>query len=103
LFRGSLQQLALKEKAIAVLRIRVGNSSGSQISAQAQIPNVKKPNTATQNSSVRTLGPLVTIDIDCGFPIKAYLLGPQARALNLGTGMGVTVSITTDAIQIMTE
>jgi molybdate/tungstate transport system ATP-binding protein len=54
-------------------------------------------------TSLRTRGPLATIDIDCGFPIKAYLLGPQARALNLGIGKGVTVSIAADAIQVMME
>jgi molybdate/tungstate transport system ATP-binding protein len=54
-------------------------------------------------TGLRPLGPLVTIDIDCGFPIKAYLLGPQARTLDLGIGKGVTVSIAPDASQIMTE
>ncbi|HYP38699.1 MAG TPA: hypothetical protein VEQ62_20425 [Stellaceae bacterium] len=33
-----IQRGALKQKATAVPRIRVGNSSGSQIGAQAQIP-----------------------------------------------------------------
>jgi molybdate/tungstate transport system ATP-binding protein len=54
-------------------------------------------------TGLRTLGPLATIDIDCGFPIKAYLLGPQARALRLGIGKGVIVSIAADAIHVMTE
>jgi molybdate/tungstate transport system ATP-binding protein len=54
-------------------------------------------------TGLRTLGPLVTIDIDCGFPIKAYLLAPQAKALDLGNGKGVTVSIAADATQVMTE
>jgi molybdate/tungstate transport system ATP-binding protein len=54
-------------------------------------------------TGLRTLGPLVTIDIDCGFPVKAYLLGPQTQALDLGIGKDVTVSIATDAIQIMME
>jgi len=54
-------------------------------------------------TGLRPLGPLVTIDIDCGFPIKAYLLGPQAQTLDFGIGKGVTVSIAPDASQIMTE
>jgi hypothetical protein len=41
---------ALKVNATAVARIRVGNSSGSQIGAQAQIPRVKNPKIPTQIS-----------------------------------------------------
>jgi hypothetical protein len=37
-----IQRGALKQKATAVPRIRVGKSSGSQTGAQAQIPPVKK-------------------------------------------------------------
>jgi ABC-type Fe3+/spermidine/putrescine transport system ATPase subunit len=53
--------------------------------------------------SLRTLGPLVTIKIDCDSPIKTYLLGPQTRALNLEIGKVVSVSIAANAIQILTE
>ena len=42
---------ALKTNATAVPRIRVGNSSGSQTGAQAQMPRVKNPNTPTRNST----------------------------------------------------
>src|SRR5262249_28961326 len=42
---------ALKQKATAVPRTRVGKSSGSQIGAHDQIPVVKKPKTATATSS----------------------------------------------------
>ena len=42
---------------------------------------------------LRSLGPLVTVRIDCGFPLKAYLLVPQARAMNLGDGSAVAVEI----------
>ena len=38
-----IQRGALKQNATAVPRIRVGNSSGSQIGAHDQIPPVKKP------------------------------------------------------------
>jgi hypothetical protein len=46
----------LKQNAIAVPRIRVGNNSGSQIGAQAQMPIEKKPKTATQTSRTMRFG-----------------------------------------------
>jgi hypothetical protein len=46
-----IQRGALKQKATAVPRIRVGNNSGSQIGAQAHIPPVKKPKTVTATSN----------------------------------------------------
>ncbi len=52
---------------------------------------------------LRALGPLVTVEIDAGFPLKAYLLGPQARAMDLGVGNPVAVEIAMDAIHLMTE
>ena len=51
----------------------------------------------------RVMGPLVTIRIDCGFPLNAYLLVPQARAIDLADGSPVAVGIAADAIHIMTE
>jgi molybdate/tungstate transport system ATP-binding protein len=47
--------------------------------------------------------PLTTIEINCGFPVKAYVLTPQARAMNLGVGDAVTVKINPDAIHLMTD
>ena len=46
-----IQRGALKQKATAVPRIRVGNGSGSQIGAQAHIPPVKRPKTVTAASN----------------------------------------------------
>lgn len=51
--------------------------------------------------SVRNLGPLATVDIDCGFPLKAYLLAPQAGAINLEVGRPIAVEIAPDAIYVM--
>jgi ABC-type Fe3+/spermidine/putrescine transport system ATPase subunit len=47
--------------------------------------------------------PLVTISLDCGFPLKAYLLTPQLRRLNLGVGSMVAVEIASAAIHIMAD
>jgi len=52
---------------------------------------------------LRALGPLVTVEIDCGFALRSYLLTPQARAMNLDIGKPVTVGIATAAIHVMTE
>jgi len=54
-------------------------------------------------SGLRALGPLVTVEIDVGFALKAYLLGPQARAMALGLGKPVAVEIAVNAIHVMTE
>ena len=54
-------------------------------------------------TALRELGPLTTIEIDCGFALKAYLLAPQARALRLGVGDGVTAQIAPAAIHVMVE
>ncbi len=51
----------------------------------------------------RVIGPLVTIRIDCGFPLNAYLLVPQARELNLAENSPAAVEIAADAIHIMTQ
>jgi TOBE domain len=53
--------------------------------------------------ALRALGALVAVEIDVGFPLKAYLLGPQVRAMKLGAGDAVTVEIAGDAIHVMTD
>lgn len=53
--------------------------------------------------SLRNLNPLVAVEIDCGFPLKAYLLAPQARAMNIDVGKSVTVQIAADAIHVMPD
>jgi ABC-type Fe3+/spermidine/putrescine transport system ATPase subunit len=45
--------------------------------------------------------PLVTISVDCGFPLKAYLLAPQLQRLKLGVGSMVAMEIASAAIHIM--
>jgi molybdate/tungstate transport system ATP-binding protein len=52
-------------------------------------------------TSVRYLGPLATIEIDCGFPLRGYLLAPQARAMNIDAGTPVAAEIAADAIHVM--
>ena len=51
--------------------------------------------------SVRRLNPLVTVNIDCGFPLTAYLLAPQAGAMSIEAGKSVTVKIAADAVHVM--
>jgi len=52
---------------------------------------------------LRDSSPLVTAKIDCGFPLKAYLLTPQARAMNLCLGSQIAVEIMAEAVHIMTD
>jgi molybdate/tungstate transport system ATP-binding protein len=54
-------------------------------------------------TSVRSLNPLVTVEIDCGFPVRGYLLAPQARAMNIEAGKSVTVTIRADAVHVMVD
>lgn len=54
-------------------------------------------------TAVRVLGPLATVEIECGFLLKAYLLSPQVQALSLAEGSAVTVQIPAGAIHVMTE
>ncbi len=51
----------------------------------------------------RTIGPLVMVQIDCGFALKAYLLAPQWQAMKLGQDATVVAEIAPDAIHLMTE
>jgi ABC-type Fe3+/spermidine/putrescine transport system ATPase subunit len=53
-------------------------------------------------TGVNNARPLVTISLDCGFPLKAYLLAPQLRQLQLGVGSLVAVGIASAAIHLMT-
>lgn len=48
-------------------------------------------------------GPLATVSIDCGFPIKAYLLAPQVRAMNLYVGSAVAVDLAPEVIHLMAD
>lgn len=52
---------------------------------------------------LRSLGPLTTVEIDCGFPLKAYMLTPQAHAMKLSAGKAVTVRLNPDVIHLMTD
>ncbi len=54
-------------------------------------------------AGLRPLGPLVTVEIDCGFPLKACLLAREARALAIGVGCPVRVHIAADAIHVMSD
>ena len=54
-------------------------------------------------TSLRSLNPLVTVEIDCGFPLKGYLLAPQARAMNIEAGRLIAVEIAADAVHVMSN
>jgi len=45
--------------------------------------------------------PARLVEVDCGFPLKGYLLAPQARAMNIETGKAVAVKIAADTVHVM--
>jgi len=53
--------------------------------------------------ALRVLGPLATVEVECGFLLKAYLLSPQVQAMGLAEGNLVEVQIPPDAIHVMAE
>ncbi len=50
---------------------------------------------------VRILGPLATVTLDCGFPLKAHVLAHRARAMQLAPGFAVEAKIAAEAIHLM--
>lgn len=52
---------------------------------------------------LRNRGPLIAVEVNCGFPIIAYLLAPQARTLQLTRDSHVAVEIAASAIHLMAE
>jgi molybdate/tungstate transport system ATP-binding protein len=54
-------------------------------------------------TSMRNLNPLVTIEVDCGFPLQAYLLKPQVRAMNIEAGKLIAVEIAAGEVHVMAK
>jgi molybdate/tungstate transport system ATP-binding protein len=52
---------------------------------------------------VSSVGPLATIGLNCGFPLKAYLLTREARALDLAPEREVVAHIPAEAIHLMAD
>lgn len=53
--------------------------------------------------SLRSLNPVVTVEVDCGFPLKGYLLAQQARVMNIEAGGLISVEIAADAVHVMPD
>jgi molybdate/tungstate transport system ATP-binding protein len=77
--------------------VTISSSSGDRAAA----PNFNR--LEGKVIGLRALGPLVTVEIDCGLPLKAYLLPPQARAMNIGVGNAVALEIAVDAVHAMAD
>jgi molybdate/tungstate transport system ATP-binding protein len=85
--------LAIRAEQVAVSPMPIGAAAAA-------------PATNTLQGRVKTLrvlGPLATIEIECGFSLKAYLLSPQVQAMALAEGSAVIVKIPADAIHVMAE
>jgi ABC-type Fe3+/spermidine/putrescine transport system ATPase subunit len=46
-------------------------------------------------------GPLCTVELDCGFPLRAYVMARQVRAMNLVPEGRVTVEIAAAAVRVL--
>ena len=62
-----------------------------------QLPDVNR--VEARIKGLRILGALATIEVDCGFPLKACLLAQQAR--ELVPGRAVEVEVASEAIHLM--
>ena len=90
--RGGTASLAFRAEHVAVSPLPIGAAPPS---AANTLPGRIK--------ALHILGPLATIEIECGFSLKAYLLSPQVQALGLAEGSAVIAQIRADAIHVMTE
>ena len=89
---GAAVQLSIRAEDVS---IAVPSGSGA--------PGAGRNRLAGKIVGLRALGPLVTVEIDAGLALKAYLLGPQVRAMNLGVGDRVVAEIAEDAIHLMAD
>lgn len=52
---------------------------------------------------LRRNGALAIVDLDCGFPLKACLLGPQVQKMGLVCGSPIMAEIAPEAIHVMAD
>ncbi len=109
---GALTELAIGDRTLRA-STSVAATAGDSVCVAIRAEQVTiRPAQAQQSSpavnrfegritSLRTLGPLIEAEIDCGFPLKGYLLAPQAREMNIAAGTSVAVEITADAVHVM--
>ncbi len=69
------------------------------IAAKADTPDRNRLDGSV--AGLQAQGPLVVVEIDCGFALRAYLFAPKARALRLRLGDAVIAAIAPDAIHVM--
>ncbi len=90
LVAGSTVLLAIRAEEVII------RSSARDEPVQGSTNQIEGRGTALQSA-----GPLVTVSVDYGFPLKAYLLGPSVRSMNFTVDSAVTVAIAREAIHVM--
>ena len=85
-----------------VLGIRAEDAKVSALPAKA-VPSLIVNEFNGRISALRHEGALAVVTVDCGFPLHAYLLAPQAREMGLAPERQVTVEIAPGAIHLMRE
>lgn len=83
-------QAAIRAEAVALY------PPGAQ---RAAAPTINR--LPAQVADIRAVGPLATVTVDCGFPLKAYMLAHQARTLGLAPGRALEADIPAAAIHLM--
>jgi len=91
-FRDGTAGLAIRAEHVAV-------SPGTNRAGAAPTDNTLQG----RIKALRILGPLATVEVECGFSLKAYLLSPQVQAMGLAEGNAVKLQIPADAIHVMAE
>ncbi len=90
--REGIAGLAIRAEHVAVSPMPIGAGA-------APVANILQGRVKT----LRVLGPLATVEIECGFSLKAYLLSPQVQAMGLVEGSVVVAQIPAEAIHVMAE
>lgn len=92
----------------------LGSGTAVQVSIRPECvdlhpPDIERPPQRGANrlkarvTGLRTLGPLTTVQAECGFSLKAYASAQQARELNLRAGVIIDVEIAAESIHLMRD
>lgn len=100
--RAALSPNVVGPRASVLLAVRAENVTLGPARVAAEPPGA--PN-RLQGRVIgwRSIGPLVAVQIDCGFALKAYLLAPQWQAMKLGQDAPVVAEVAPEAIHLMSE
>ncbi|HLZ06096.1 MAG TPA: ABC transporter ATP-binding protein [Bradyrhizobium sp.] len=106
----ALSTVAIGERMLRAAGPQVASGAYVQVGVRAEAVSIHSVGSASapgvnrfvaRVTEVRILGPLATVQIDCGFPLKAYVLAQQARDLELIPGRTVEAEIAPASVRLM--